>query len=386
MSAAAQNGSLNYQALDRDLDRAKTAAFLGKTAAFLGSILCSLEFHWSESLETAGVNEKELFWNPNYFNSLPPESRKTDLMHELWHVGKLHAVRKGSRDHKTWNIACDIHLDLMLRSEGYSFDGIEGVLTFPWLDCNKYIGWVEEDIYDDLVKLAIPMPNIRMSLLPGTGNNTAKQHMNLINLVQKAIHQANISNQAGSVPGNIGTIIKKYLTPVVPWEQELQHWMTDMLEDGMTWTRPNRRYLSQGMYLPSRHEEEGRLAHLVKFWDVSGSVSDKDEVRFNSEFRYVWDTFQPKKLTLCQFDTIIQSEVTYEEDDSIEEIKIIGRGGTDLEPVRQWINEHQPTAAVIFSDLYCDPMEPLDYDIPVLWVCVNHPKATVPFGRLIHIR
>src|SRR5690606_36181796 len=103
----------------------------------------------------------------------------------------------------------------------------------------------------------------------------------------------------------------------------------------------DRRYFD--VYLPGEVEDEGRLEHLIYYLDVSGSVTDAQAMRFNSEVKYIKDTFNPKKLTLAQFDTRITWERTFLEDDPFDEIVIIGRGGTHLEPVRQHMIKHRPT-------------------------------------------
>jgi len=74
------------------------------------------------------------------------------------------------------------------------------------------------------------------------------------------------------------------------------------------------------------------------------------------------------------------------EEDPFDEVEIVGRGGTSLVCVRNHIEEIKPTAAIIFSDLLVEEMEPLTIPIPVLWVAVGNPSATVPFGEIIHIR
>ena len=67
-----------------------------------------------------------------------------------------------------------------------------------------------------------------------------------------------------------------------------------------------------------------------------------------------------------------------------EQIVVTGRGGTDLHPVAKHINKTKPNVAVIFSDLWVDPM-PSVGSIPVLWVVIGNPGATVPFGKMVHI-
>lgn len=371
---------LDMYELNRKLDQAKSATFTGSNAAFLGSIMCSLKFCWDRSIETAGTDGVNWLWSPDYFLKLLPGPRKTEVKHELWHVAKLHGPRCGTRCPKYWNIACDINIDLGLEDEGCDFTGIEGVLTWPQLNAQQYRGWAEEAIYDDLQKNPMPIPTgYKPSLIPGNSN----QQATMVNIVVRAMQQAKLAG-AGNMPGDLEQLITKFLTPIVPWEQLFRRFMEGLVQSGYTWRKPNRRH--SDIYLPSIGMEEGALSHLAYIEDTSGSISDADALRFNSEVKYVKDEFRPEKMSLIQFDTIIQDEHVYLEDDPFEQVVIKGRGGTDLEPVRQWIIKHRPTAAVIFSDLFCAPMGPLPYDIPIIWVCISNKQAVVPYGQLIHIK
>lgn len=377
-------GEHNLTELSRELDRVKSKVFLSKSnAVFLGTLMSSLEFLWDESVPTAGTDGKQLLWNPNYFKSLPtgpkPQdcSRATDLNHELWHVALLHQVRRGSRNPEIWNIACDIRIDLLLEAEGYQFKGINGVPRDP-----KYIGWTEEDIYDDLINNNPPSMSCTccsMSL-PDTDAN----FQGVINTVVMAIHQAELANQAGNIPGVIKETLKKFLEPVIPWEQVLMRFFTDLLEQDYSWHRPNRRY--DDMYLPSPFEDDGRLEHLIYYLDVSMSVTNAQVLRFNSEVKYIQEVLKPKKLTVVQFDTMIQAEREFTEDEPFDEITVVGRGGTCYRPVRQHIIDNEPTAAIVFSDMYCDPMEKLPFDLPVIWISINNAGAKPPFGKMLHIK
>lgn len=365
--------------LSRDLDRTKSTVFLDKhNAAFLGSLMCSLNFKWSDQLPTAGTDGVELLWNPEYFKKLPTKSRSTDLAHELWHVALLHNLRRGSRNHEIWNVACDIRIDLMLEQQGFTFEGIDGVKRDK-----KYIGWAEEDIYDDLMKNPSPTPmscTCCASQMPDTETSIQAT----VNTVVQAIHQAKLNNSIGNIPGVIQETLKKFLDPIIPWQTLLMQFFTDLLEEDYTWARPNRRY--QDMYLPSKFTDDGRLEHLIYYLDVSGSISEADAIRFNSEVKYIQEVLKPKKLTLVEFDTQIQFVKEFEEEDPFDEIEIVERGGTCLVCVRDHIMENKPTAAIIFSDMLVYPMEPLEEEVPVIWVAINNKGATVPFGKLIHIK
>ena len=310
--------------------------------------------------------------------SLPKETRKTVLVHELWHVVRLHAVRRGSRDPHKWNHACDIRINNDLEDMGYSFAG-----TKPWKN-QFYRGWAEEDIYADL-----PDEDENGSWGDGAGDMTEKTEeeekeltQELINIVITAAHQVKMAGDL--MPGDIEEIVTQFLAPKVPWEAYLQRWFSDLLDNDHTWRRPNRRYTE--MYMPSEQQDEGRLEHLMYFFDCSASVEHSQIVRFNSEVRYVKDMYNPAKMTLVLFDTVIQKVIEITEDDVFDKIVVKGRGGTSLDCVRDYIEEHKPTAAIIFSDLEVEPMKPLTTPIPVLWVEVGNGSYEVPFGEKIHIR
>jgi predicted metal-dependent peptidase len=378
MFEPADESTLDIAHLNRELDRCKSAVFLGKTAAFLGSVMCSLNFIWSNSLPTAATNGVNFWWNPQWFLSLPPETRKMVLMHELWHVARLHMLRLGDRCPDVWNYACDYIINGVLEDDGYSFEG-----TQPCLD-QQYRGMAEEDVYDQLQKNG--GGGFTGAFGPGTGQDiipmTPEEKHTVINTVVTAVHQAKLAG-AGNLPGGIEDIIDQFLAPVIPWQTVLHRFFTQLTEEDYTWARPNRRYAD--MYLPSRCTDEGGLENLRYYLDVSGSISQADMVRFNSELKFVKETFNPEKLAMVQFDTQIQRIDVWEAEDPFDKIEIKGRGGTSLECVRRDILEEKPTAAIIFSDLFCRPMEPLDFPVPIIWVVVNNGKATVPFGEKIHI-
>lgn len=372
---------MDEQQLTRELDRAKSRVFLGNNSAFLGPIMCGVEAVWDETIPTAQTDGIKLWWNPNWFMSLKPETRVTVLLHEIWHPARLHSLRRGSRDPEIWNYACDIRINNDLKREGYSFEGVEWAWLRPEMDNGPEGRLAEEQIYELLMQSGEtppPQPGGRDMVEP-----TQEEIQTIVNNTVRAMHQANATG-AGNMPGDVQLIIDKFLEAVVPWEVLLMKFFTDRMDESYTWARPNRRY--PDMYLPSTFLDDGRLEHLMYFEDISGSVSDADILLFNSEVKYVKEVLNPEKLTLVTFTTQICDEFVFEESDPFEKIVVNGRGGTSFDCVRQHINKHQPTAAIIFSDMDCPPMQPLDYPIPVIWVAVNARKVGVPFGEIIHIR
>ena len=368
--------SYDTAALDKLLDRVKGKVFIGDNAAFLSTIMCSLEFRWTEEVPTAATDGLRLYWNPHWFQSLPEETRQTVLIHELWHPARLHMLRAGNRDPGIWNIACDHVINLDLEKENRSFKG-----TQPMKDL-QYQGMCEEEIYDLLMQ--DPPPANSWSTGDGGDIRPLKdeEKRQVINNVVQAVQQARLCNQAGKLPGAIEQNLKEFLDPIIPWQSVLHKFFTDLMDNDYSWKRPNRRF--QDMYLPSLLDDDNRLEHLRYYLDVSGSIKDKDVLRFNSEVKYIKDTYNPQKLTLVQFDTRIQDIQEFDESTPFNEIMVKGRGGTCLVDVREDIQKTKPTAAIIFTDMHVTPMEPLDYDIPIIWVCIGS-KINGPFGQTIHI-
>lgn len=376
MEIITDDPELDFYTLNRELDRAKSQVFLGKSAAFLGPLMCSLDFVWTRSIETAATDGVRFYWNPADFLRCCAEERKSTILHELWHVARLHMLRRGDRCPQIWNVACDVKINRDdLKNQGY-FIGPD------WINRPDITLDMEEDIYDLLAKPGSPkLPDqfhFKDDMLPMDPTTQQKA----VNNVVRAMTAAKMADKAGDIPGDVEQVISKFLTPIIPWHVQLQRWFTDMIHSGWTFRKPNRRY--HHMYLPSIDEEEGRLDHIIVYEDVSGSVNDDETLRFNSEVKYIKDTFNPKKLTLVQFDTRITKEVTLTEDQPFEEVVIVGRGGTCLRPVREHMMKHRPTAAIVFSDLYVEPMEPGPTN-PIVWVVVNNKNAEVPFGKKIHI-
>lgn len=374
-------------ALNRELDRTKASVFVGQHPLFFGSLMCSLNFMWSSEVATAATDAISILWNPDWFKKISVKARETVLKHELWHVARLHHLRMMTRNHKQWNIACDIRINNDLENQGSSFESIKNCCKDHKYDDHGIAA--EEDIYDLLPQLPPSCDagswgqgsDVDVDMLPQTD---LQSNQAVVNAVVKAVQQAKLSGEAGTVPGGVEETLRRFLEPQIPWRQVLMQFFTDMLDEDYSWRRPNRRYSE--MYLPARFTDDGRLAHLAYYLDVSGSISDMNALVFNSEVKYIQEQLKPERLTLIQFDTRITDVREFKEEDPFNEIIIIGRGGTSLIPVRNHIQEIKPTAAIIFTDFWVTPMRPLDFDIPVIWVAVNNKAAKAPFGKLIHIK
>jgi predicted metal-dependent peptidase len=400
MTSAQQN-------IEQLLSQTKASLFLHRNSAFISHILLKLTFVWTRDIPTAAINSTKLFWNPDFFLGLPKPTRVTVLAHELWHNALLHAIRFQGRNFDIANQAADHVINLMLEEAKYSFTGIEFALKDP-----RFKGKSFEEVYDILIQEQPPAPSSaplpvfgqkdsqatpdpdspQSQQFPGNpagekmagdvlAPGTKAEERALAGAVLEAVTAAKISGNPGSVPGETELTLSEFLDPAIPWDKELLSFFTAMVNTDRSYARPNRRY--QDPILPGSLASTG-LEHLIYYLDISGSISDEDIRRFNSEVRFIHTNLEPQRLTLVTFDTEIHDIYEFQHGDPFEEITVVGRGGTDLDEVYNHIAKHRPTAAVIFTDLYVDIPDEAPV-CPLIWACLDNPSAEVPYGRLIHI-
>ena len=392
-------------ALRKLLDKTKGMFFFGqrKNTGFLGSLLCSHEFVFSTLNRTAWCDGKKIGFNPAFFIWLTPEERVTVRGHELWHTGLTHMIRMDNRNPDIWNQSADHVINLMLQTDGFIF-GEKLMSIGPCID-DRFRDMTTEQVYEILLQESMQSPAMPVAAtvgLPGapsgqqpgtpTPDPSRPMHGDLVPVFDKveqtkviakvvaAEQQAQMGKEAGSLPREVKLVLDKFLNPVLPWNQILHQWLSVVSKDDYSFRRPNRRH---DEYLPSLSGNNG-LEGLVYFFDLSGSTTDKQVTQFNTETWKIHQDLQPEKMTLITFDTVLHDVIEFAWDEEYQTLEVHGRGGTSLEEVYEYIVEHKPPAVVIFTDLHVRPM-PADPLVPIFWICVNNPDATVPFGTLVHM-
>ncbi len=96
------------------------------------------------AVETAGVTPDGtiLYYSPTFWKGLSRDERLGVQIHELLHIVNLHERRRDGRQHRLWNIACDMAINYQITASGYVLP--DGVLPGE--------NDTAEHIYDRLVK------------------------------------------------------------------------------------------------------------------------------------------------------------------------------------------------------------------------------------------
>lgn len=368
--------------------------------AFVTTLGFTFPTVWDEDIPTACVTPKDIRINPKYFVSLPDKQRATLLAHEIWHIAFDHLIRSTGLDPERFNAAADYVINETLVKQG--FEPIPG-----WLHDKQYYGMSTQEVYNLLESQeqnGAPSAQASNSLgndiqpVNGADPDANEQEENLRSNIIRAntaelfdmsanglmdMNDGASGKAAGSLPGGVQAIIEAYLNPILPWEKILDNYMDEYDKDDYSWKRPNKRYMPD-IILPSLYSES--LAEIALAFDTSCSVSDDELRRYCGEVQYIVDRLEPNRVTVASFDHELQNVDILEKGDPVSNVKLIGRGGTDLAPMMEYYRENPPNVLIVFSDLECYPTPLEDKpDFDVIWVCVGNEDANVNFGKLIHV-
>lgn len=318
------------------------------------------------------------------------------LMHEVMHVIYNHLGRKGTKDHKLWNIATDYAINNQLDDIG--MDVIDGICLN-----HKYDGWSADQIYADLEKNPPnsndprQQPNFDdMAELPdgatdSNGNPVPKYDpAALQQAVEDIVNQAVVAAQqsgneaAGNIPGDILRDYMDRLAPRIDWREALRDFMFAVGKNGSSFKKPSRRGLSQGLTLPGRLGNGlGRIDFSI---DTSGSVSEEMFNQFISEIAYIFEKMKPKQIGISQFDHELKSRDVITNPSHFKDIKFVGGGGTNIYPVLDMYKKVDSKALIVLTDGYFSHSTDWNPGKPVVWCIYDNPNWIPPFGKAIHFK
>lgn len=353
---------------------------------FFGTLALRLKMIEDPSVETAACDGTSIRYNPKFVGKLPLSKVQGLIAHEVMHPAFLHHTRRGSRDKKKWNIACDYAINTILHNAG--FDLPNGRLLNP-----AYNGMTAEHIYTLLPDDPDdgggggggdqdPGGDGGVDDSPNSqnrGGSQSQQNHEEAEWKVAVAQAAHVAKQTGHLPGDIERMMEELFEPVLPWRSILRRFMTEKRNDDFSWKRGNRRFIAQGLYLPSRLSDDA-MGEIVVCIDTSGSISEKELTEFGSEIKGIIDEVRPSKVRVIYCDSRIAHIDEFGPNDDLQ-FAAHGGGGTDFRPPFKWLEENQivPRALVYLTDGY-GPFPEQEPDFPVMWVINNH-DVTPPHGE-----
>src|ERR1700757_4318894 len=121
----------------------KSRAALLLDHPFFGTLLFRLGARARSSIATMATDGVSLYFNPEFVEGLSSAELIGTLAHEVMHPALQHHTRRGGRNTRGWNMACDYAINPMLVDAG---------LTLPKdvLMDHRFRGMSAEEIYNRL--------------------------------------------------------------------------------------------------------------------------------------------------------------------------------------------------------------------------------------------
>jgi predicted metal-dependent peptidase len=344
-------------------------------------------------IDTMAVDGKHLFYHAPYVESLTKDELLFVKAHEVLHNALEHHIRRGNRDPKLWNKACDyvINGELVACKVGTMPKG--GLLDA------RYTGMGAEEVYRILEDEGGggggdegSDPGGCGGVLDGCNQNDAAAVAEARAEMQTKVRQAAAiakGQAAGNLPAGVKRLINELTKPVVNWRDVLRRFIDESQHKDFSWTKPNRRLLPQGLIMPGLIADG--INHFVIAVDTSGSIDEKALDAFGAEIRGAFEEGNVDKITVLYADTKVHNVQVFEQGDELR-LEAKGGGGTAFSNTFEWIEENAGDASAVayFTDLEC-------YDFgeepacPCLWACYGDSRsfeklaARAPFGEAISL-
>jgi predicted metal-dependent peptidase len=209
--------------------------------------------------------------------------------------------------------------------------------------------------------------------------------------IERAVDEA--VRQGALIAGKMGSggarLLDDVMQSKIDWREVLREFVSTTCagNDYSTWRRPNRRYISSGIYLPSGISET--VGELVIAIDTSGSIGGRELSQFLGEVTAIAKAVKPQAVRLLYWDTEVCRAEYYGQDqldDIVKSTKPAGGGGTMVECVPEYLREKQikPQAAIILTDGYLGGSWGV-WHVPVLWCVLDNKHAKPTNGKAVHI-
>ena len=361
------------KAIKLRLAKAKTNLVLGHP--FVGSIALNLPYVIDQNIPTAATNGKCIKFNPDFVDTLNDEELTFLVAHECFHPMLEHNFRRGERNHRKWNQAGDYVINQLLTDEKIGKMPKQGLLNKSIYDQG---GGTTDGIYGILPDSDDEGDDPLDDCEDGEGTPAEKEQQKAEWKV-KVAQAAQAAKMMGKLSANLARLVDEVLQPKVDWRDVLRRFVEKAKNDERSFARPNRRFVQQGLYLPTvSGEVMGEIAFCI---DMSGSIDQATANQFAAEIRRVYEDCKPTKIHMIFFSHEV---CAYDVLTSGDEFKFEprGGGGTAFSPCFKYMedNEINPVACVFLTDLCCDDFgSPPDY--PVLWVSTE--KGEAPFGEVV---
>ena len=365
MTATIEHTAL--EEVQRKVNKAKSLLFLDHP--FFGTACCKRPIIYTDAVPTAGMSGTgQMYLNPEFVAPLNNNQIQFLLAHEAMHYMLSHATRRKNRNAQAWNVAADkVINDTLIEAGvgtfidgGVTLDGARDMATEELYDENddgggNGPGGIGGDIGDPTDEDGNPLDEATINQLEAQAK-------------VDTIQSAKAAKAVGKLPACIERIVDEIVNVTTPWYDILERHMSGKIKDGYSWSRPNRRFVGRGIYIPGT-DYVPKMGPLVLGVDTSCSVGEDEIAQYNAHINRIIDTCNPEVVHVVYCDARVQSVEEFTPDDFPVRINAKGGGGTSFEPVFDWITDNaiEPECVVYLTDGYGDQSS-FTSDIDTVWL------------------
>lgn len=367
-------------------------------------------------VETMATNGTTLVYHPPFVDTLTEHEVLAVIAHEVLHCALLHPFRRGQREAQRWNIACDYAINQICADSGLKLPAmtIQPNPAYKDMTADQIYAMLPESTEKE--KRGSKLGGVLDNPGKGTGKGQGEskddpkgkgegdrkgkgkgeategegqgegdgEEMTETDWQIAAKQAEMVASKAGKMPLGVSRGLSKANESKADWRALLHRFVSATMPYDYSWSRPNRRFIGEGLYLPGIRKEN--MGEFVVAIDTSGSVTPKMLEQFAGEIQEIMSSCAPEKITVIYCDSRVNGVAEFTQNDSIE-LEMKGGGGTAFNPVFEAVAamEVQPKALVYLTDLdsYDSPVEPSEY--PVLWVTPEWVTKGWAWGEVVRI-
>jgi len=361
---------------------------------------------------TACTDGKRIFCDAQFIIDQTIEDARFILAHEVLHCALMHFLRQKGKieNHQMWNFAIDHETNAVLQEDGFRVP--ESAVLYP-----EYLGKSAEQVYQFLLEGKLQMRGELMDDHEMEGDckadgecdncsgdndgdgdgpieikmdpdfNPRRSDAVWREWAAKMANAARIGKERGDNSAALQRVLDKLDPSNIDWRTVLKRWTTPYIGGARTWLPPNRRYVHQGIYLPSRR---GCKIEMVAAIDTSGSVWEHGVFEFLSELQAILSSFGEYEITVLQIDTQVNDVQVFDFSNPFDPttFQICGGGGTSFVPAFQHVKEymHNDIRGLIYmTDGYgfCPERQP---PYPVLWALTEDGQKPTNWGDVVKLK
>lgn len=365
---------------------------LGLREAFIAAVMTRVKREVSDKVPTAGTNGTWVRYNPKFCEPLTDEELFGLVLHESCHIVMMHMWRREGRDPRIWNYANDALINAYIKSRGWQLPK-GGV----------HLGWVKEEHSSEYVynKIKEQQQEQQKSKGGGAGDGDkddgmgggfdgtgdledAQDDATRVDMEATIVASAKMAKDCGQGSSMIDRVLERVGEPMVRWQDVCRSMMTESCAADYTYTRPSRRFIGSGLYLPSLRSDA--LGGLAIGFDTSGSMGPKECNQIAAEIQAIVDDLQPSFVEVVYCDYAVTHVERFERDDPLV-LRPKGGGGTRFQPVFEHFanTDERYCGMIFFTDMEGNLQECEEPPFPMIWADIGYSHPQEPFGTRVKV-